>query len=182
MGVKGSRKKITTEPRYPEPDLLVGVKSVLEKAEKEGLYVGNIIKIEDLLPQFNIKLEYMPMDPSLSGSLRFEDGQWIMCINENHNVKRRRFTIAHELGHFMLHKNKNIEFKDSTFFRGNEMDSIEYAANEFAARLLMPEEKVRSLVSYGVKNIGELAASFGVSSMAMKYRVLSLGYKMKDNG
>ena len=62
------------------------------------------------------------------------------------------------------------------------MDSIEYSANEFAARLLMPEDVVRKLISNGVKNIGVLASKFGVSSAAMKHRVLSLGYKMKENG
>ena len=63
------------------------------------------------------------------------------------------------------------------------MDSIEYHANEFAARLLMPEKTVRNLIEEErIKNIGVLAEQFGVSSAAMKYRVLSLGYKMKDNG
>ena len=63
------------------------------------------------------------------------------------------------------------------------MDSIEYHANEFAARLLMPENTVRNLIEEErIKNIGVLAEQFGVSSAAMKYRVLSLGYKMKDNG
>ncbi len=183
MGVKGIRKNTSTSKKYSEPDLLIGVDDIIKKAKEEGLYSGDILKIEELISKLdNIKIEYKDMDPSLSGSLSYQDGQWVMCINENHNIKRQRFTIAHELGHFMLHKNKNVEFKDSTFFRGNEMDSIEYNANEFAARLLMPEEIVRKLISNGLKNIGELASKFGVSSAAMKHRVLSLGYKMKENG
>ena len=47
----------------------------------------------------------------------------------------------------------------------------------------MPENTVRNLIEEErIKNIGVLAEQFGVSSAAMKYRVLSLGYKMKDNG
>ena len=183
MGVKGTRKKISTSKKYSEPDLLVGVDSIIKKAREDGLYSGDILKIEDLIPKLgDIKIEYKSMEPGLSGSLNFQDGKWIICVNKNHNIKRQRFTIAHELGHFMLHKDKNVEFKDSTFFRSNALDSIEYNANEFAARLLMPEEIVRQLISEGIKNIGELAARFKVSSAAMKYRVLSLGYKIKENG
>ena len=110
MGVKGTRKNISTSKRYSEPDLLVGVDDIIKKAKEEGLYSGDILKIEDLIPQLdNIQIEYKSMDPSLSGSLDFQDGKWVMCINKNHNIKRQRFTIAHELGHFMLHKNKNVD-------------------------------------------------------------------------
>ena len=82
----------------------------------------------------------------------------------------------------MLHKEKHSEFVDTTFFRSSEMDSMEYHANEFASRLLMPEEIVRKLIDEDkIKNIAELALKFEVSSAAMKYRVISLGYKVKDN-
>ena len=91
--------------------------------------------------------------------------------------------MAHELGHYILHKGKNIEFVDSTFFRSDDMNSIEFIANEFASRLLMPENKIRKLIDEDkIKNIGDLASKFEVSSAAMKYRVLSLGYKIKENG
>lgn len=46
----------------------------------------------------------------------------------------------------------------------------------------MPEEIVRKLIDEDkIKNIAELALKFEVSSAAMKYRVISLGYKVKDN-
>jgi Zn-dependent peptidase ImmA (M78 family) len=123
------------------------------------------------------------MDVAKSGSLSYIDGKWIMCINSSHNLKRQRFTMAHELGHYILHKGKNIEFVDTTFFRSDEMDSIEYNANEFASRLLMPEDDLRKLIDEDrIKNIGELASKFDVSSAAMKYRVISLGYRIKENG
>jgi Zn-dependent peptidase ImmA (M78 family) len=58
---------------------------------------------------------------------------------------------------------------------------MEYAANSFAALLLMPESRVREAVNDGMRNIGALADRFGVSSPAMKARVVELGYKLKQN-
>lgn len=184
MGTKGQRKKNITSTTYQEPDLLVDVEDILSSAKEKGLYNGYSLKIEDVVNSItDIQLKYEPMDIDKSGSLSNEDGKWIICVNKNHNTKRQRFTLAHELGHYFLHKEKNLSFVDTTFFRSNDMDSIEYIANEFAARLLMPEDTVRDLIDKGqMKNIGMLAEKFDVSSAAMKYRVLSLGYKMKDNG
>ena len=106
----------------------------------------------------------------------------LIGVNKLHHRNRNRYTLAHELGHYILHKDKNVDLVDTTFFRNNETDSIEYMANEFAAKLLMPEDKVRDFVdNQGIKNIGELAEKFVVSASAMKYRIISLGYKLKDN-
>ena len=70
-------------------------------------------------------------------------------------------------------------FEDTTFFRNTDNTSIEYSANEFAANLLMPEDQVKKRIDAGVKNIETLAEFFNVSLAAIKYRVVSLGYKLK---
>ena len=119
------------------------------------------------------------MDNYLSGSLSYKDGVWIMTVNSKQHPKRQRFTLAHELAHYILHKEKNTEFQDSTFFRGNNMDSLEYMANDFAAALLMPDDKVNELIKNGIRNIGKLAERFDVSAAAMKYKVEKLGYKVR---
>ncbi len=184
MGAKGNRKGQRKSEKYQEPDLLVSVNDILKKAEESGLYIDNSLNIKELISSIeDIEVKYDTMDVTKSGSLSCVDGKWIMCINSRHNPKRQRFTMAHELGHYILHRGKNIEFVDATFFRSDEMDSIEYNANEFASRLLMPEDKLRKLIDEDrIKNIGELASRFDVSSAAMKYRVISLGYRIKENG
>ena len=120
------------------------------------------------------------MESSISGYLRQENGEWIIGVNSIHNPKRQRFTIAHELGHFYMHKDKNVDFEDTTFFRNTDNSSIEYSANEFAANLLMPEDSIRKAIQTGTKNIEDLSSQFNVSIAAIKYRVLSLGYKLKS--
>lgn len=184
MGTKGIRKGLKKSEKYQEPDLLVSVNDILAKAKESGFYINNALQIEKLISTFDdIVIQYEDMEASKSGALSYSNDKWIMIINSKHNPKRQRFTMAHELGHYMLHRGKNTEFVDATFFRSNDMDSIEYNANEFASRLLMPEDTLRKLIDEEkIKNIGELASSFNVSSAAMKYRVISLGYKIKDNG
>jgi Zn-dependent peptidase ImmA (M78 family) len=181
MGLKGQRQNSQT--KYQEPDLLADVDSIIKNAQEKGYYSGSSLSIESVISTFNdIEVRYEEMEPNQSGSFKFIDNKWIIGINKSHHKNRQKFTLAHELGHYILHREKNINIVDTTFFRNNETDSIEYMANEFASKLLMPEEKVRDLVdSQGIKNIGELAEKFEVSASAMKYRIVSLGYKLKDN-
>ena len=182
MGLKGQRIN-NNSPKYKEPELITGVEDILRMASENGLYSGDLLKIEDVIKTFSdIELRYEQMQSNQSGYFRNVNGKWIIGVNQSHHKNRQQYTLAHELGHYILHKEKNIDIVDTTFFRNNETDSLEYMANEFAAKLLMPEDRVRNLVdNQGIKNIGELAEKFEVSASAMKYRIVSLGYKLKDN-
>lgn len=182
MGLKGQR--INNNPqRYKEPELITGVESVLKMASEKGLYSGHSLDIEEVIKTFpDIELIEEPMQTNYSGYFRSVNDKYIIGVNKLHHKNRKRYTMAHELGHYILHKGKNVDILDTTFFRNNKTDSIEFMANEFAAKLLMPEDKVRDFVdNKGIKNIGELAEKFGVSASAMKFRIISLGYKLKDN-
>lgn len=56
---------------------------------------------------------------------------------------------------------------------------MEYMADQFAARLLMPESDINTLLKNGVKTVKEMASEFDVSLEAMKYRLEQLGYGVK---
>ena len=56
---------------------------------------------------------------------------------------------------------------------------MEYMADDFAARLLMPENDIKILLSQGIKTVKEMAVRFDVSLEAMKYRLEELGYSVK---
>ncbi|MDS3871833.1 ImmA/IrrE family metallo-endopeptidase [Staphylococcus hominis] len=102
----------------------------------------------------------------------------IITIKYNHNEGRRRFTIAHELGHYFLHFNdEDKEFKDSVFYRSLEYNDEEIEANEFAANLLMPEEEYKVFAENNAYNqesntydIEKIAEYFIVSRQAAIYR------------
>ena len=184
MGTRGKRNKKVNV--FEEPTLLSDVNKIKELATEKEMYNGEALDIEQLIQEIShreedapILIKKVPMDNYLSGSLSYKDGVWIMTVNSKHHENRQRFTLAHELAHYILHKEKNTEFEDSTFFRGNNMDSLEYMANDFAATLLMPDEKIVSYINEGVRNLGKLAKIFNVSAAAMKYKVEKLGYKVR---
>lgn len=104
-----------------------------------------------------------------------------IAVNKNDSLERRRFTIAHELGHYYLH---NTEVKNNngniSFYR-QERNPSETEANTFAAELLMPEELVRMqhkklMVPY----LSDLATAFDVSKEAMHIRLKILNLEYED--
>lgn len=116
-------------------------------------------------------------NPSMghSGHYRFNYGQPVIEYNSTEARVRQRFTIAHELGH---HVNGDIDAPRDTAasFSARTWDPAEVEANRFAAALLMPDYVVRALVyDEGITNIEDLAEEFGVSTVAMKYRLENLG-------
>ncbi len=186
MGTRGKRKiKVNQNEGTQQNDTLVLLRSVsdLRKLGELNDCYDDLALDVDKLVQFipGVRLQYVNMDSTLSGSLSKQDDIWLIRINKVHSKTRQRFSIAHELGHFIYHKDDEKEFVDTTFFRGLNSDNLEYTANKFASELLMPEEQVRLLIDkQNVRSVAELAARFGVSSAAMLYRVKELKYKTKE--
>lgn len=177
--VKSKRGQRGINKQYSEPRLYKDIESVIISARKNNHYEGPYLKIEELVKTFDdIELRYIPMKGGLSGSLHKEVDKWIMSVNKNHNINRQRFTIAHELGHYIYHKENNSRFEDTTFFRGANRDPIEYKANDFAAKILMPEDIVRKKISDGINELITLSKMFKVSIAAMKFRLEELGYTL----
>lgn len=125
----------------------------------------------------------------VSGLLVFENERGVIGYNSVHAPVRQRFTLAHEIGHFILHvKGKQPRLfidKSLAFFRDDESstgsDDEEIEANVFAASLLMPAELVRTEVRRLRLDLGDeehvavLAKRFNVSSIAMSHRLANIG-------
>ena len=136
------------------------------------------IDLDELLNILDIQLQENP-ELIYEGKIEKDyNNNTIITIKYHHNEGRRRFTIAHELGHYFLHFSDNDkEFKDSVFYRSLEYNNEEIEANEFAANLLMPEYEYVSFVqnkaydkdkrSYDAELIAE---HFKVSKQAAIYR------------
>lgn len=95
--------------------------------------------------------------------------------------KRRRFTLAHELGHHLLRHSStfNVDFAEAGRTLGDSPTynwRHEKAANEFAANLLMPATMVHAAVGKTTR-VAELASMFEVSEQAMGFRLNSLGLR-----
>ncbi len=143
---------------------------------------------EKLANMLGISIEYQDLDDEVSGFLVRKDNKNIIGVNENHHKVRRRFTISHEIGHYILHVDEPLfvdYYKGSKLFRSNNRPNnyrVEKEANQFAASLLMPKsliqlelDKLSDNMEYDDK-IYELSRLFQVSQQAMDYRLKSLGY------
>lgn len=181
MGIRGSRPNPSRQI-VSEPELIVDVAGVIAAAKEKGFIANCTTDIESIVKDHNIDIVLADdMSSAQSGSLSYNNGKWIMRINQKHHPKRRRFTMAHEFAHYYLHKEATTSFEDTTFFRNEKMNSIEYAANDFASKLLMPEEDVKNCIASGISNLSVLASRFDVSIDAMRNRITNLGYKLQNN-
>lgn len=186
MGTRGTRKSNIVQSVLQQPEsgvvLLRSASDLRNLGRQNGCYSGLALDVEKLI-QFipGVRLEYSDFDSSLSGSLTKQGEEWIVRVNKSHNKARQRFTIGHELGHYVYHKDDENDFVDTAFFRGKATDNLEYTANRFASELLMPEEEVRQLIDKeNVRSVADLAQRFGVSSAAMLHRVKELKYITKE--
>lgn len=114
-----------------------------------------------------------------------EDGGpsgFAIYVNGGHPEVRRRFTIAHEIGHFVLHKSLIGDgIVEDALMRAQGLSSrIEYQANQFAADLLMPWDLINVAKEQGITSVEALAEAFVVSNDAMSIRLYKVPYR--DNG
>jgi len=155
-----------------------GAASVMKRLQEAGLLTVPV-DVHAIAEYLGLDVFEEIMDDELSGYIEPRRNSWVIGVNAFHHPNRQRFTIAHEIGHFVLHK-PSERIIDITFARrAGGRDRIENEADEFAAKLLMPEATVRSLIASGLSSLEALANHFRVSLMAVKYRVQSLGYSVR---
>lgn len=149
------------------------------------------IKIERCVEHLKLQLEEVELESDVSGFLVLNNNTAVIGCNKNHGHERKRFTIAHELSHFVLHAKKEIPFfidkqqkpEQTIMFRDSSSSTGEFQkereANAFAAALLMPKKLVEQEIKLIAKeNIHEaiktLAEYFEVSVQAMSIRLTNL--------
>ncbi len=163
------------------------VEQLLQKHSIESAWVD----VEGIAEAMDIGVQYEPADDELSGFLLrdLERRKVLIGVNQRHGLNRKRFTIAHELGHFFLHEQEGlhvdrrfrIDLRDSNSSQG-ESDK-EKEANLFAAELLMPvrflKQDLAELDAIDLENdtaVEDLAKKYKVSTQAMIFRLVNLGY------
>ncbi len=119
------------------------------------------------------------------GSIRKQNNGFIIYVSPYQSAERKKFTIAHELGHLFLHMGYKINSelwnkqKNETYYRSGD-SLMEYQANEFAAALLMPKKAYKEIMDrYTIGNQVEtdkVADYFGVTISAASTRGKFLGY------
>jgi hypothetical protein len=104
--------------------------------------------------------------------------RWEIWVRRDEPALRRRFTVAHEIGHHLLHSDGAAVLCRPSDVETAEGDvrTREREANRFAAELLMPESLVREAADRDGPDPIALSGPFGVSDVAMGYRLVTLGY------
>jgi Zn-dependent peptidase ImmA (M78 family) len=148
------------------------------------------VAIEVLAHRLNLAIQSEALGDNVAGMLVVEGDRGAIGYNSTHALVRQRFTIAHELAHYLLHVKKNrksqlfidrhVTFRRDGYSAGG-VDQEEVEANQLGAALLMPGTLVQREVKKNDLNlddeeaIGFLAKRFHVSTAAMTNRLSNLG-------
>ena len=147
------------------------------------------VQIDVVAHRLNLSTNAAALREDVSGMLVVENERGAIGYNSTHAPVRQRFTIAHEIAHFLLHLKKNRKsqlFIDRFVFRRDENSSTgkdreEVEANRFGAALLMPASLVRKEIRKHELDLDDseaidfLARRFLVSTAAMTNRLTTLG-------
>ena len=144
------------------------------------------IDVELVAHRLGLHVGAADLPSEVSGFLTLRGKRGVIAYNEAHSRVRQRFTIAHEIGHYVLHrgqselfidKNYPLWLRDTNASTGERLQEIQ--ANHFAATLLMPRTAVEQAYANlehdldfdDEERLEELASSFSVSKQAMSIRL-----------
>lgn len=141
--------------------------------------LGGVIHdyLNDKFQDEKITLYFRPLDNIEGALVPSADGQWTILINSNiESNGRRNFTLAHEIGHYILHRNggeRQCAAGDTNNFSESEFDP-EFQANQFASQLLLPPNIVRpytELPRFDIETLIELSekTETSLTAAAMAY-------------
>ena len=139
------------------------------------------VDVESLARELGVKVNQSFLDPDISGELVSRgDDLFEINVNARNSPTRQRFTIAHELGHYVYHRDLIGEgLDDDRAYRSTDAGRYhnkdigpreETEANKFAASLLMPKHLIDQLLNEGL-SVPEMASRLQVSEQAMAIRL-----------
>jgi Zn-dependent peptidase ImmA (M78 family) len=148
------------------------------------------VAIDRIAAHLNLRTTASDLGEDMSGLLVVDNNRAAIGYNSMHPSVRQRFTIAHEIGHYVLHAKRCTQAclfidkyvlyrRDQQPSLGNDQQEVE--ANAFAAALLMPAQLVREEIKRqdfdldDDDDLHELARRFKVSASAMSNRLANLG-------
>ena len=153
-----------------------------ELLQSLGITDSSEIDLEAIAYTLGIKVKYSPLDGCEARILGVGDNA-IITVNDQCNLGRQRFSIAHELGHWKYHRGKMMICRSDeigNFGAGrNKPSSAEKSADTYAANLLMPNylfvPVLRSYRKFDFDTIRQIRDIFQVSVTAAAFRCIELG-------
>jgi IrrE N-terminal-like domain len=134
------------------------------------------VEAGDIAREFGVALYRVPLGQGIAGMLKRDPAVggpsgFAIYVNSDDHILRQRFTVAHELAHYILHRDliKSV-VTDDTMYRSALPSGYETQANQLAADILMPVRLVRSYWEKGLSQ-EKIAALFNVSEQVMAIRL-----------
>lgn len=118
------------------------------------------------------------LDPTISGLIKLSQAKYVIEVNNTDPDVRQRFTVGHEIAHYLLHKDQidSDGITDSILYRSKLSSRQEVEANRLAAAILLPWDLVNAwhTTNYNcapiAPNIDRIAEAFRVSRLAVGFR------------
>jgi Zn-dependent peptidase ImmA (M78 family) len=138
------------------------------------------VRVGALAEELGIRVLKSPLDPRVSGLIQPSDeapSGFEIKLNKYESPERQRFTLAHEIAHYLLHRaHIGHGVVDNTLYRSNLTSIKEVEANRLAADLIMPKAQVvqevdRAGQPLDEQLVEELSGVFRVSKPAMRVRL-----------
>ena len=161
------------------------VTRVLEEAHKvldENYVLEPPVDVRTIAENYGITVKETEFPEKFSQVLGFitpndNHDKATMYINESDSEQSKLFTIAHELGHWLLHKEEILKDPNKTILLrmalgDQDKNDLEKEADAFAAELLVPMNFMEKIGSD--KSVEELAKKFGVTKEVIGYRKKAL--------
>ena len=155
----------------------------ISAAEREtlSLFTNEVpVRVGALAEALGLSVYKSALAPNVSGLIEpsaSSPSGYQIKVNRYEHPDRQRFTIAHEIAHYLLHRDLIGQgVVDNVLYRSKLSSQIEVEANRLAADIVMPAKKVRERLSNVSSSDPEeqyrtLARNFRVSPAAMKIRI-----------
>lgn len=147
------------------------------------------VNVKRVAQKLGLRVVEANLGEGVSGLLITGGDDRCICVQADDHVNRKRFTIAHEIGHYHLkhqfkpgehvHVDRGNLISQRSIRSSEGVDPMEVEANQFAACLLMPSGLLRVAAAeiegpLHDDDVQELADAFGVSEQAMTIRLSTL--------
>ncbi|HEU4965368.1 MAG TPA: ImmA/IrrE family metallo-endopeptidase [Bacilli bacterium] len=171
--IGGVTMEAVIEMRIPREEVERRAESILGRYGIKGIPVDPLVIAS--IEKIAVKNAVFK-DQNVSGLISKQGNEISIYVRNEDAANRKKFTIAHELGHFFLHLQEvDGDFVEFSGAHQYENPNREIEANQFASAMLMPRNHLETAWQMGL-SIDEMAKKFGVSADSMKYRLVDLGF------
>lgn len=165
---------MATTMELVKPNYRLAEREAISLLNKAGVFEPPVNPVE-IARDLGVQINFVTFSGESEGVSGFYNpAQNAIYVNQEEPGVRQTFTIAHELGHKVLHDEwakseaYKVLWRDP---RKQGKDRFEQEANFFAANLLMPKAMVASFKDYP---IGVIAKIFAVSEDAARFRMQNI--------